>query len=172
MTRRYSVTVAGQTRAVEIEDVGTAESAVVRAVVDGRAHALDLRVLGPGRFSWLQDDTVVAVSVQGAAPSLSVALPGWRLPVEVTDARALAAAAVTRVAVKTGPLIVRSPISGRLVRLLVKAGDVVAAGGGLAIVEAMKMENEIRAPRAGTVGAICCGEGSSVEAGQELAILG
>jgi biotin carboxyl carrier protein len=56
-------------------------------------------------------------------------------------------------------------------RLLVKAGDEVAAGKGLAVLEAMKMENEIRAPRAGKVAEVRCAEGAAVESGQVLVVL-
>ena len=60
---------------------------------------------------------------------------------------------------------------GRIVRVLVKAGDVVAAQQGLVVVEAMKMENELRAPRAGTVTDVRVVDGMSVDANSVLMVM-
>jgi biotin carboxyl carrier protein len=60
---------------------------------------------------------------------------------------------------------------GRVVKVLVKSGDTVAARQPLVIVEAMKMENELRAPRAGTVADVRVSEGQSVEANAVLVVL-
>jgi biotin carboxyl carrier protein len=67
-----------------------------------------------------------------------------------------------------GPVIVRAPMPGRIVRSWVAAGDTVETGQRLLSIEAMKMENEVRAPRAGVVTAIAVTAGSSVELGDEL----
>jgi biotin carboxyl carrier protein len=64
-----------------------------------------------------------------------------------------------------------APMPGRIVKVLVKAGDRVAAGQGLVVVEAMKMENELRAPREGTVVAVRVSEGMSVEANAVLVVV-
>jgi biotin carboxyl carrier protein len=66
---------------------------------------------------------------------------------------------------------VRSPIPGRLIKLLVKAGDAVATGQTLVVLEAMKMENELGAPRAGHIAEVRCAEGTAVEAGQDLVVV-
>jgi biotin carboxyl carrier protein len=60
---------------------------------------------------------------------------------------------------------------GKVVKVLVQPGNQVAARQGIVIVEAMKMENELRAPRAGTVSEVKVLEGSSVEAGAILVII-
>ena len=64
-----------------------------------------------------------------------------------------------------------APMPGRIVKVLVKAGDRVAGGQGLVVVEAMKMENELRAPREGTVAAVRVSEGMSVEANAVLVVV-
>ncbi|RLI10274.1 hypothetical protein DRO33_05730 [Candidatus Bathyarchaeota archaeon] len=64
-----------------------------------------------------------------------------------------------------------SPIPGRVVALKVRPGDKVRKGDVLLIIEAMKMENEIRAPRDGTVKELLVSEGSSVSTGQPLLVL-
>ena len=70
-----------------------------------------------------------------------------------------------------GPQRVHAPMPGKVVRVLVRAGDVVSARQPLVVVEAMKMENELRAGRDGTVAGIHAFEGASVEAGALLVVI-
>jgi biotin carboxyl carrier protein len=60
---------------------------------------------------------------------------------------------------------------GKIVLLLVKAGDTVSAGQGIIVVEAMKMQNEIRSPKSGTVERLLVSEGQTVNAGEVVAIV-
>ena len=71
----------------------------------------------------------------------------------------------------SGPLRISAPMPGKVVRILVKAGDPVRAGQAVVVVEAMKMENELRADRDGTVAEIHTREGMSVEAGALLVVI-
>jgi len=64
-----------------------------------------------------------------------------------------------------------APMPGKVVRILVAAGDEVAAGQGIVVIEAMKMQNEMKAPRAGRVAAIQARENDSVVAGAVLAVI-
>ncbi len=68
----------------------------------------------------------------------------------------------------TGELLIRAPMPGRVLRVLVKAGDLIKARQGAVVVEAMKMENELASPRDGRVREIHVTEGISVEAGRLL----
>jgi biotin carboxyl carrier protein len=70
-----------------------------------------------------------------------------------------------------GPQRVTAPMPGKIVRLLVKAGDTVAARQGLVVIEAMKMENELRASRPGRVRDVSVSEGQSVDAGALLLVV-
>ena len=104
-----------------------------------------------------------------------VTIDGWVFEVRVEQAaraalreRARRGAAATRAHVRE---VVRARIPGRVVRLWVESGQAVVAGERLLAVEAMKMENEVRAPRAGTVVSIAVGVGQPVELGSELVIL-
>ena len=74
-------------------------------------------------------------------------------------------------AARHGPQRVVAPMPGRIARVLVKAGDVVAARQGLVVVEAMKMENELRSPRAGTVTEVRAVEGALVDANAVLIVV-
>ncbi len=97
---------------------------------------------------------------------------GWVFVVAVEDEpRALLREQAGQAAVASGhhgSAVVRAQIPGRVVRLWVAEGDTVEAGQRLLAIEAMKMENEVRAPRAGTVGSIRVAPDGSVELGDEL----
>jgi biotin carboxyl carrier protein len=101
-----------------------------------------------------------------------VTIDGWVLRVAVTSAeRAELVAKAGQGSGRRGPAgaeVVRARIPGRVVRLWVAEGDTVEAGARLLAIEAMKMENEIRAPRTGTVSGIRVGAGQGVELGDEL----
>ena len=115
--------------------------------------------------------TVAAVDGSGAKLTVEIRRPGadpLLLAVEVTDARRAKIAAPARAGNDTAPVTMRSPIPGRVVKLLVKGDDAVTAGQTVIVLEAMKMENELRAPRAGRVSAVRCTEGTAVETGQDL----
>jgi biotin carboxyl carrier protein len=71
----------------------------------------------------------------------------------------------------SGPQRLVAPMPGKIVKVLVKPGDAVQPRQGLVVVEAMKMENELRAARAGTVRDIFVREGQSVDAGTPLAVV-
>jgi len=68
-----------------------------------------------------------------------------------------------------GRQLITAPMAGKIVRLLVKSGDQVEVGQGLLVVEAMKMQNEIRSPKSGTVEKLLVNEGQTVNAGEVLA---
>ena len=71
-----------------------------------------------------------------------------------------------------GPQDVNAPMPGRIIKLLVAEGDEVHEGQGLLVIEAMKMQNELRSPRAGQVERIYAAEGAGVESGAPLVRLG
>jgi len=147
------------------------ENGAWRVVVDGKERTLDVR-LGHGSVSWLEGTAVVQASVDGALPRPTVTLRRQVLPVELADAHAAALEAAGKGrAQAAGPATVRAPIPGRVARVMVKVGDGVSAGKGLVVLEAMKMENEIKAPRDGVVKSVGCAEGAAVETGQTLVII-
>ncbi|MFL5307493.1 MAG: biotin/lipoyl-containing protein [Polyangia bacterium] len=143
--------------------------------VDGAELSLSVEAGGPG--IWVLRDGIeqTIAQVDGNAPKLTVEIrrPGGDpilLNAEVAE-KARADATTTAAAEGTGPVTLRSPIPGRVAKLLAKPGDKVAAGQTLIVLEAMKMENELRAPRAGTLSELRCAEGAPVEAGQDLATI-
>ena len=105
------------------------------------------------------------VHVNGVAVPLTVIEPGPPKP------WAKAARGVRDGDAGAGPRAIVAPMAGRIVRVLVKPEEAVAARQPLVVVEAMKMENELRAPRAGTVADVRVAEGASVEANTVLVVL-
>jgi biotin carboxyl carrier protein len=71
----------------------------------------------------------------------------------------------------TGAAEIVSPMPGKIVRVLLRTGDKVEAGAGIIVVEAMKMQNEMKAPKAGIVISINANEGATVNAGDVLAVV-
>ncbi len=165
--KRIAVKIDGKERLVEIE--------AGRASVDGAVLELSIEEAGPG--VWVLRDGIeqTVAQVDGTAPKLTVEIrrPGGDpivVAAEVAEVKR-ADAATAAGAPAAGPATLRSPIPGRVAKLLAKVGDKVTAGQTLIVLEAMKMENELRAPRAGTLSQLHCTEGAPVEAGQDLATI-
>ena len=98
---------------------------------------------------------------------------GTRVEAEALDERMRAIKDLTAATAKaSGPAPLVAPMPGLVVRIAVAVGDTVAAGQGLAVIEAMKMENELRASAAGVVTAIRVSAGQAVEKGAVLIDLG
>jgi len=114
-------------------------------------------------------------TVRGRA-GVEVVVAGWRFEFEVEDADLHdlreRATSGRQADAHHGPTDVRAIIPGRVVSVAVAVGDGVEAGQRLLSVEAMKMENELRAPRAGTVERVAVGPGQTVELGDTLIVLG
>jgi glutaconyl-CoA/methylmalonyl-CoA decarboxylase subunit gamma len=106
-----------------------------------------------------------------AAPAPRAAAPAVAAA-PVATAPAPAAPAPARSGGGVGSVHVKSPMPGTLLSYKVAEGETVAAGQVLLILEAMKMENEIVAPAAGKVVALCAGEGASVNTGDVLVEIG
>jgi biotin carboxyl carrier protein len=107
--------------------------------------------------------------------TIEVVVDGWRFELEVEDnARATLRERATRVADATtasGPLEVRAAIPGRVVAVSVAAGDRVDQGQTVLVVEAMKMQNELKAPRGGQIGRVLVGPGDTIELGDALVVI-
>ncbi len=141
-----------------------------------RARVLDARrVAGGGKgASWSLvpegGGPAALVDVEGEAPAFTVTVDGVSLPLKVLDERR-PGAGVHSSSGKGGPQSILSPMPGKVVRVLARPGEEVNAGQAVVVVEAMKMENELRAARAGRVKEVRVREGAAVESGQILAIL-
>ena len=142
---RYTVSLDG--RPIEVDHVATGRH-FASLLVGGKSHDL---------------------GVEKRPRGYAVALPGGALTVDLAEAaRGLSIPARPT----GGPARLTAPMPGRVVRVLEAPGAEVAAGQGLVVIEAMKMENELKSPRAGRLQEMAVREGQAVEAGALLAVVG
>ena len=120
---------------------------------------------------WQASPAADGALAPSAAEGMMVQVDGVPVAVSIIPSRAAWGGPGTEATAAEGPQRVTSPMPGKIVKVLVKPGDNVDARQGLVVVEAMKMENELRARAAGTVTEVRVTEGSSVEAGAILVVL-
>jgi len=172
------IELAGRRRAVDVRPEG--DGWIV--VVDGRRLAASVAEAG-GRWSLLVREAgsrtsrsyEIAFEARGA--ECIVHVDGEAIALAIVDPRAGTwqsrgrAGAGRGAAGRAASSNVTAPMPGRVVKVLVAPGDVVAPRQGIVVVEAMKMENELRAPQAGTVREVRVSEGMSVEANTVLVVV-
>ncbi|HEX6588825.1 MAG TPA: biotin/lipoyl-containing protein [Longimicrobiales bacterium] len=160
---KYFVTLSGRTIEVELHAGG------VR--VDGREVAAEMREL-PGtrlRHLLLDGRSLPLVATQPEAGVWELHVEGARHRVEVVDERTRAIRAMTgQGATQKGPAAIKAPMPGLVTRIEVAPGDAVRAGQGVVVIEAMKMENELRADADGIVDQVLVAPGQAVEKGAVL----
>lgn len=148
-------------------DVSQLPSGALDVRVDGRSITVDVAALG-NQLSMLIDGRVVDLTTEGAPPDVGAVASGHRSYVRVESERARAAKAATRGASGGSDKLVKSPMPGRIIKVLVVEGDSVVAGQPLLVVEAMKMENEVKAKSAGVIAKIMVKVGDTVEGSAKL----
>jgi biotin carboxyl carrier protein len=148
----------------------------VNIAVDDRRYEIQVRELASGEYLLIDGPKVYKCRVSPRRDSLpgeqsfEVALRGRTYEVALIDSKRLRSAQAHG-GHHTGAAQIVSPMPGKIVRVLVKPGDTVAAGAGVIVVEAMKMQNEMKAPKAGTVVSIDAAAGETVNAGDVLAVI-
>lgn len=152
-------------RTVELER----DSTRWKISLDGQPVDADAVEIAPGTLSLLLDGQSHEVHVTPASGGLlKIQIGLQEFTAEVADPRAWRGRRHGALEVE-GRQQVIAPMPGKVVRLLVKVGDKVESGQGLLVVEAMKMQNEIRSPKSGTVERLLAKEGQPVNAGEVLA---
>jgi biotin carboxyl carrier protein len=146
------------------------------AEVDGRRYELEVRELTDGVYLLLNGTDVYEGRVENkdvsarSGSSLQVVLRGLVHQVTIIDPKRLRGGQSSS-GHGHGSAEVVSPMPGKVVRVLVKAGAQVEAGAGIVVVEAMKMQNELKSPKAGVVVSINAEAGATVNAGEVLAVI-
>ena len=146
-----------------------------QVAVDGRTIEIDSEQLAsvkqvePGVYSVLLDGASYEIRLVETSQGLSAEVAGRRFSVEVRDPRDTSRG--SRASVGSGRQNVTAPMPGKVVRVLVNVGDKVEVGQGLVVVEAMKMQNEMKASRPGRVMEVRASAGETVGAGETLLIL-
>jgi len=168
----FDVEINGRIRTVSVERAALGR---YRVTIDGRPHDVDAARVGTLGLSLLLDRMTgisrdIQIAPAGRNGELLVRIDGRTVAATVNGNRTGRAAADAR-ARAHGEQSVVAPMPGRVVRVLVAPGDTVAARQGVVVVEAMKMENELRAPKAGRVKDVAVGAGDSVDAGRVLVVI-
>jgi biotin carboxyl carrier protein len=153
---------------IDVEPLGDARYAVT---LNGKRHEVESLVLPHGAVSLLIDGHSYAVEFEEAADEVKVLVKGHVVKVDVADERKLRLRAATAGFTVEGPQVVAAPMPGKIVKVFVKVGDEVKEGQGLVVVEAMKMENELKSPKAGKVKEVVAVEGTAVENNAKLLVI-
>ena len=162
---KYEVRISGKTHLVELER----QAGGWQAKLEGESGIIaDVSEIAPSVFSVLLSGRSHEVYVTPSpAGQLQLQTDGLEFLAEVFDPRSWRGRRHSGAEAEGRQLIV-APMPGKVVRLLVKVGDPVEAGQGLLVVEAMKMQNEIRSPKSGKVERVLVREGQAVNAGEVL----
>lgn len=159
-------------------------------LIDGKPHKLDISRDEQRWLCTIDGETVEADALVTRPDVLSVVIGGkayevkrertpadthlWvknsRFAVEVQDPRSLRSRKAKSGSTE-GPQKITAPMPGKIVRILAPAGAAVEAGQGIIVVEAMKMQNEMKSPKSGAVKQVLVAEGATVNAGDVLAII-
>ena len=166
---------------VSLADADARVSAQRHPEIDGAPRDVELLHTTGDRATLRIGGDRVAVVIGPPRPgrdrttSREVLVDGFRFEVEAMPERLAAlrerATRVGAAAGRTGPLEVRAVIPGRVVSVAVAPGDAVVAGQQLLVVEAMKMQNELRAPRDGTIDRVGIAPGINIEVGDLLVVI-
>jgi biotin carboxyl carrier protein len=141
-----------------------------RCRLDGREVEMDAVLTRPDVLSVIIEGKAYEIKRERTAVDLHYWVGPVRYAAEVRDPRSLRSRKAAG-ADDAGPRKLIAPMPGKVVRLLVAEKDEVEAGQGIMVVEAMKMQNEIKSPKKGTVQKIVVMEGASVNPADVLAII-
>ena len=145
----------------------------VHAEIDGRCYTLEVRESGAGGYMMMVEAAVFDCCIDDRPNSgepVDVVVGATQYSVTLVDPKRLRGTSTTAAHADEAARIV-APMPGKVVRVLVNVGDQVEAGAGIIVVEAMKMQNEMKSPKAGTVVALKIDVGATVNAGDVLAVI-
>jgi len=167
---RYFTKQQGQKEAVAV-DLEPLGSDQYKITVGGTTYQVDALALEHGTLSMLVDGQSYNVEFEENGDEVGVLLRGQVNRIDVADERRLRLRAATAAFSVEGKQLVTAPMPGKVVKVLVQVGDEVKEGQGLVVVEAMKMENELKSPKAGKVTELFAKEGTAVENNARLVVV-
>ena len=168
-TTRYYATLQGQ-KEPAVVDVEALPEGRYALTLNGKRHVVDALRLDHGAVSILMNGTSLNVEFEDHEDEIGVHIRGQTLRLDVADERRRRLRAAAGFTVE-GKQTIAAPMPGKVVKVLVKAGDEVEEGQGLVVVEAMKMENELKSPKAGKVVEVLAKEGQTVEMNAKLVVV-
>lgn len=169
MPSRYVATLEGADHDLEVEEL-TANA--LRLKFAGSQFDVDVRQVGRSSFSILVGERSFDLDVVNENDEIVVASGGAATRITLVDtARRARRSASSARAQPGGRVEMKAMMPGRVVNVLVKPGDQVAERQGIVVVEAMKMENELKTPKAGKVVEVKVAPGQTVEKGELLVVI-
>ena len=159
--------VSGEHHKLNIKREGTR----LAAEIDERRYTLEARETGASTYLLIADGRVYECRVDRERARFNVRIGNHVYSVTLADPKRLRGAQGSGAHDEGGSAQVVAPMPGKVVRVLVPLGAQVEVGDGLVVVEAMKMQNEMKSPRAGVVTAIHAAVGATVNAGDVLVIV-
>jgi biotin carboxyl carrier protein len=163
---KLQLEIAGKMRRVELAQAGERPA----WMIDEQRLEADAAEVSPGIYSILINGESFEVRVERLGGELRAVTRGREFGLVIQDERKWRRNRGGSVEAE-GRQPVLAPMPGKIVRVLVSVGDSVRAGQGLLVVEAMKMQNEIRAPKSGTIDRVRVVEGQTVNAGEVVVIV-
>jgi biotin carboxyl carrier protein len=164
----YIARLGEKTYTVEIEEVG---KSLYRVSVDGSEFLVDGEKTGFTNYSLIVDNRSFEVEVDVKDDEYRVLVDGRNYHIDLIDERRVRLGGLQSGIQLQGRQNVSVPMPGKIIAVLVSEGDTVEKGQGLVIVEAMKMENEVRCPINGEIKEVRVKPGDAVEAGAVLAVV-
>jgi len=161
---KLEIEIAGRVRVIEYKPGETS------VLVDGVSVPVEARELRPGVLSLVVDGRAWRVVLEDDANEPAVLIAGDRIAYRVEDPRSLKTRRA-HAGGSDGPRAIKASMPGRVVRMLALAGEAVEAHQGVVVIEAMKMQNELKSPKAGVVAEIRVKPGDTVSAGDVLAVV-
>ena len=165
---RYQIGISDKTYQLEVEKSPDDDRWICR--VDGREITVDAIPIGANAISVVIAGKSFEIRRENASEAQRILMQGSQYEVTLHDARSLKSRKPTG-AGASASLRVTATMPGKVVRVLAKEGDKLQPGAGILVIEAMKMQNEIRSPREGMLKQLLAREGMNVNGGDVLAVL-
>lgn len=154
-----------------IAEIEAGEDGRYLLTIDGQRCEVDWEPIRRGAASMMIGERSYAVHYEDDGDEISVYLRGQSFVVDVASEQRFRLRGLTSKFSIEGRQVVAAPMPGKVVRVMVALGDEVREGQGLVVVEAMKMENELKSPKAGKIIELLAQEGSTVEKNARLAVV-
>jgi biotin carboxyl carrier protein len=167
---KLAIQLGGKTRTVEIGSDPARPKGRVLCTIEGRAVEADAIEVARGIYSILIEGTSFEARVEPETTGLRITVAGREYAAQIHDPRQWRRNRGGAIEAEGSQRVV-APMPGKVVRVLVKTGEAIEAGKGVAVVEAMKMQNEVRSPKSGTIERVLVSEGQTVSAGEVLAVV-
>jgi biotin carboxyl carrier protein len=164
-----NVIINGKTYRLDLDRALDRDQARWSCHLDGREIAVDAVLIRPDVLSLRIGNRAYQIQRERVSGELHICVGNKRYIAEVRDPRSLRGRG--RTADDQGPKKLTAPMPGKIVRILVSEGAEVDADAGVLVVEAMKMQNEIKSPKRGKIQKLLAREGAAVNAGDVLAIV-